>query len=44
MLGYAYNNAGKTEEALTYFKKSLEYNSNENEIRRITQLIFSLEN
>lgn len=43
MLGYAYNNAGKAQEALKYFKKSIEFNTNENEIKRIKQLIIDLE-
>ncbi|WP_430468465.1 alpha/beta hydrolase-fold protein [Winogradskyella ouciana] len=43
MLAYAYSNAGKSQEAIKYFKKSLEFNSNEIEIRRIKQLILDLE-
>ena len=42
MIGYAYNNAGNKDEAIKYFKKSLELNSNENEKSRINELINEL--
>ena len=43
MLGYAYNNAGNSKKALDNFKKSLKFNTNKNEVKRIKELIASLE-
>ncbi|MEC3907634.1 alpha/beta hydrolase-fold protein [Tamlana sp. 2201CG12-4] len=43
MIGYAYNNSGRSKEAITHFKKSVGLNKNQNEVKRINELIDRLE-